>query len=105
MSFTTIKFRRGSAAAWAASNPILMPGEPGYETDTRIYKVGDGNSAWADLPRYMDERAVEARIREILGNVDEEPVTNLQQHVTDPTPHPAYDDLPSLTLLFENGLT
>lgn len=25
-------------------------------------------------------------------------------HIIDPTPHPAYDDLPSLRLLFENGL-
>ena len=30
--------------------------------------------------------------------------TLLAPHVSDPTPHPAYDDLPSLTLLFENGL-
>jgi len=25
-------------------------------------------------------------------------------HIADPTPHPAYDDLPSLKILFENGL-
>ena len=25
-------------------------------------------------------------------------------HILDPTPHPVYDDLPSFTLLFENGL-
>lgn len=25
-------------------------------------------------------------------------------HEADETPHPAYDDLPSLTILFENGL-
>lgn len=25
-------------------------------------------------------------------------------HVIDPEPHPAYDDIPSLTLLFENGI-
>lgn len=25
-------------------------------------------------------------------------------HITDPTPHPTYDDLPSLALIFENGL-
>lgn len=28
----------------------------------------------------------------------------LAAHVADTTPHPAYDDLPSLTLLFQNGL-
>lgn len=30
--------------------------------------------------------------------------TALQAHIDSPTPHPAYDDLPSLSLLFENGL-
>lgn len=28
----------------------------------------------------------------------------INDHIIDTTPHPAYDDLPSLTLLFENGL-
>lgn len=28
----------------------------------------------------------------------------IETHVQAPTPHPAYDDLPSFTLLFENGL-
>ena len=28
----------------------------------------------------------------------------VQVHVVTPEPHPAYDDLPSLRLLFENGL-
>lgn len=28
----------------------------------------------------------------------------LGMHILDPTPHPPYDDQPSLTLLFENGL-
>lgn len=28
----------------------------------------------------------------------------LQSHVDSSSPHPAYDDIPSLTLLFENGL-
>lgn len=30
--------------------------------------------------------------------------TELADHVSSPTPHPSYDDLPSLKLLFENGL-
>lgn len=28
----------------------------------------------------------------------------VQDHVNAPEPHPAYDDIPSLTLLFENGI-
>lgn len=30
--------------------------------------------------------------------------TAINAHIADPTPHPSYDDLPSLTLLFENGI-
>lgn len=38
--------------------------------------------------------------------LDENPVGEplLEEHVADTTPHPAYDDLPSLSLLFQNGL-
>ena len=28
----------------------------------------------------------------------------LAAHLIDPTPHPVYDEMPSLTLIFENGL-
>lgn len=28
----------------------------------------------------------------------------LEAHLIDPTPHPVYDEMPSLTLIFENGL-
>lgn len=30
--------------------------------------------------------------------------TQLAEHLSDPTPHAAYDDLPSMTLIFENGI-
>lgn len=29
---------------------------------------------------------------------------DLNAHINDETPHPVYDDIPSLNLLFENGL-
>lgn len=44
-----IRLRRGTAAEWAAANPVLRQGEPGLETDTGIVKVGDGVTAWASL--------------------------------------------------------
>lgn len=46
----TIKTRRGTAAEWAAANPTLAAGEPGYETDTGILKYGDGVTAYNSLP-------------------------------------------------------
>lgn len=39
-----------------------------------------------------------------LGPVEELIEVAVTDHVADTTPHPAYDDLPSLRLLFENGL-
>jgi hypothetical protein len=45
-----ILFRRDSAANWTAQNPVLLDGEPGYETDTRKMKVGNGVTAWNALP-------------------------------------------------------
>jgi hypothetical protein len=49
---STYQLRRGSAAAWAAKNPVLAAGEPGYETGTNLLKVGDGVSPWTVLPYY-----------------------------------------------------
>lgn len=45
-----IQYRRGSASQWATTNPILAIGEPGYETDTGKFKVGNGATAWNSLP-------------------------------------------------------
>jgi len=43
------QFRRGTQAEWTAANPTLLSGEPGYETDTGRFKVGDGSTAWDSL--------------------------------------------------------
>jgi hypothetical protein len=44
-----IQYRRGTAAEWTSANPTLAEGEPGYETDTGKFKVGDGSTAWTSL--------------------------------------------------------
>lgn len=44
-----VRYRRGTAALWTSTNPILMPGEPGLETDTGLTKTGDGVTAWTSL--------------------------------------------------------
>jgi hypothetical protein len=46
---TQFQFRRGTAAQWTSANPTLAAGEPGYETDTGKFKVGDGSTAWNSL--------------------------------------------------------
>jgi hypothetical protein len=55
-----IKFRRGTAAEWANSEPqpggeVLRLGEPGYEKDTGKLKIGDGVTAWNSLPYLQSE--------------------------------------------------
>jgi hypothetical protein len=39
----------GTAAQWLAKNPTLAVGEMGLETDTGLFKVGDGLSEWTNL--------------------------------------------------------
>jgi len=46
---TSIKLRRGLAATWTSTNPILDLGEFGYETDSTKFKIGDGVKRWAVL--------------------------------------------------------
>lgn len=45
-----LQFRRGTAARWASSNPTLAAGEMGIESDTNLFKIGDGVTSWTSLP-------------------------------------------------------
>jgi hypothetical protein len=44
-----IQLRRGTAATWTSTNPVLAAGEGGIETDTLKIKYGDGTTAWTSL--------------------------------------------------------
>lgn len=45
-----IQLRRGTVAAWAAANPILADGEPGFALPDGPLKVGNGIDPWLSLP-------------------------------------------------------
>ena len=47
---TTIIMRNDAAATWTSKNPILSKGEFGVEHDTNKFKIGNGTTAWVDLP-------------------------------------------------------
>ena len=47
---TKIQIRRGSSTSWENANPTLAEGEIGYESNTGNMKIGDGVTAWNDLP-------------------------------------------------------
>lgn len=44
-----ITIRKGSSDQWAASNPVLSIGEPGYDSTTKTLKIGDGVTSWSSL--------------------------------------------------------
>jgi len=87
----TLKFRRDRSWRWAQENPVLAEGEPGFETNTGRFKVGNGVTRWVDLPYFTGDLPT-----------DDTNLT-LPDHINSPTPHPVYDDGPSLSLLYENA--
>ncbi len=44
-----ILLRRDTAANWTYNDPVLLSGEPGFETDTYKLKIGDGQTPWTAL--------------------------------------------------------
>ena len=64
-----------TASEWSEQNPVLLPGQFGYDTTSKIAKIGDGSTAWA----------------------------NLDMISTKPTPTFAYSDWATIAELSENG--
>lgn len=60
-----------SAAALAAANPVLTEGRIGVETDTGLFKIGDGVSSWNSLNYVIinDKQSVFIGISETAGNL------------------------------------
>jgi hypothetical protein len=46
---TRIQARRGTASEWTTANPTLSAGELGFETDTGLFKIGNGADNWSSL--------------------------------------------------------
>ena len=44
-----IQLRNDTAANWTSADPVLAQGEMGIETDTRLFKIGDGVTNWSEL--------------------------------------------------------
>ncbi len=44
------QFRHDTAADWTAGDPTLAVSEMGVETDTSLFKLGNGSSDWNSLP-------------------------------------------------------
>ena len=53
----SVQFKRGLASRWRELNLVLEAGQPGFVTDENRLKIGDGQTAWNDLP-YIGEASV-----------------------------------------------
>lgn len=78
---TRFQLRHGTSESWTTSNPILLEGEVGVETDTNKLKIGDGKTAWKDL-KYSG-----ADENDILKVIDDNRGTHTELELTeDQTP-------------------
>lgn len=55
---TTFKLKRGTSTQWIKQNPVLQLGEPGFVTDLNLLKIGDGVTAWNNLPYLAEDQAL-----------------------------------------------
>jgi hypothetical protein len=88
----------GTAVSVAVPEVPLIEASPPLPSDTAVAVVpvpGPAGQGAELTPEALEEVVVRTTVA--TG-------TALTEHIGDPTPHPAYDDLPSLRLLFENGL-
>ncbi|NIP26040.1 MAG: hypothetical protein GWN94_24885 [Phycisphaerae bacterium] len=44
-----IRLRIDTSTNWTTSDPTLLKGEPGIESDTGRVKIGDGSNVWSSL--------------------------------------------------------
>ena len=59
MADKIISFRPDTSTNWGNNNTVLSAGEGGYETDTGLIKIGDGNDTpWNDLDYYVGSESV-----------------------------------------------
>lgn len=77
----SIRLRRNTAAGWAAKNYVLGDGEVGLVKDAspRTMKIGDGATAWNDLP-FVTGRGAPAPW---MGGLTDEQARALGDHLAD----------------------
>jgi hypothetical protein len=63
---TRMQQRRGTAAQWTSADPVLNPGEIGWESDTNKFKIGDGTNHWDDLSYFLDDVALGGSLEDYI---------------------------------------
>ena len=47
--YPKIQFRRATEDEFLSASTVLASGEPGWATDSKVLKVGNGSTSWASL--------------------------------------------------------
>jgi len=66
---TLIQLRRGTREQWFEHNPVLALGEPGFETDTKILRIGDGVTAFANLTEALNIQACDILLNKAIDQI------------------------------------
>ena len=80
-------------ANWQASNPVLALGEAGYIIDTNEFVIGDGQTTFNNLKRFLNESQIATTSRNGFMSKDdksklETTSTNLNNHIGSTDGHP-----------------
>lgn len=70
----TLQLKRGTAARWRETNLVLAAGEPGFVIDENRLKIGDGSTAWNDLPYIGESCVVNAKTHYDFPSIGKEDV-------------------------------
>lgn len=64
--------RNDTASQWESINPTLLKGELGYDSDSKMLKIGDGTTAWNDLDFIRSDIVSEGEGTPSSGATDKE---------------------------------
>jgi len=100
----TVKPRIDSSAAWVINNPILLLNEIGFESNTLLYKIGNGSATWNTLPYVQIPKVNVTGIANVDNTSDiNKPVSTLQASADTDTLNTAKDYTDSvLTTVFKD---
>jgi len=82
-----VQFRRGTASEWTSADVVLAVAELGFESDTGLFKIGDGVTSWTNLDYGNVSLSATSPITLTDGDIglDESSITVTQSQVTNLT--------------------
>jgi hypothetical protein len=62
----TMQQRRGTALEWSLTDPVLEEGEIGVETDTGLFKIGNGVDLFTELPYFITADGLDGSLEDYI---------------------------------------